>query len=285
MLVEDTAAYIEQLEVLIEDKRLDRQRRRVAKANVAALAVAVEVRRLTELLRALERQAEAADRASGSPSRETPSRSPRSDTREIERARRYLRAREKEFRRKRQRFEHLERRLRGAEGGRRTVTTFRLHSADHFVDFSPWRFVRVSRSQRTHPMLISNRHGRRWWWFRDRFWWDEGRMAAGEVANAVLEFDLDRELDTHLLEEARTAAFGTAGEQRTAHTLPEAVQQAVWRRDRGRCVDCGSREDVRFDDVTPGGGTTVLSPDDVQLRCRTCSALRARGLAWGRGES
>ena len=240
MLAEDGSAFVGQLVVPIEDRRLHRERRRVAKAKIDALAVAADLRKLEELVRAMERQAEAT--SSGDSKQGSPSGSPSPSSREIERARRYLRAREDVLRRKRQRVEHLERRLRGTEGGRHTITTFRLHSADHFVDFSPEQFVAISRSQRTQPMLISNKHGRRWWWYRDRLWWDDARMSARELASAVLEFELDRELDRHLLEKARTAAFGIAGAPETARALPEAVQQVVWRRDRGRCFDCGSRE-------------------------------------------
>ena len=282
MLVEETTAYVEQLEVLIEDKRLDRKRRRVAKAKIDALAVAAEVWKLKELLRSMERQAED---TSGDVKPGPPSGSARSKSREIERARRYLRARENEFRRRRQRAERLETRLRDAERGRRSVTAFRLHYADHFVDFSPERFGSISRSQRTQPMLILSKHGRRRWWYRDRLWLDDGRMTASEIASAVLEFELDRELDTHLLEEARTAAYGTAAAPGTARALPEDVQRVVWRRDRGRCVECGSKEDVRFDYVNPGRRITAVTPDEVLIRCRTCSALRAHGLAWRRGES
>jgi hypothetical protein len=284
MLVEDTTAYVEQLEVLIEDKRLERQRRRVAKASIAALAVAADIRRVTELLLAMERQAEAADGASGKPRRGSPSRSIARNTREIERLRKYLRARNAELHRKRRHLGLVERRLRDAERGQRTVTMFRLHSADHFVDFPSDRFGAVSVTQKTSPMLISNRQGRRWWWYRDRFWWDDARMAAGEIASAVLEFELDRDLDRHLVDEARTAALGTAGALGASRLLPEAVLQDVWRRDRGRCVDCGSAEDVRFD-YPPLGSTEAVSPEQVWLRCRTCAALRAQGLAWNRGES
>ena len=283
MLAEETGTYVEQLDVLIEDRRLDRKRRHAAKAKIDALASAADVRKLTELLHAIERQAEAAssgDITPGSPSGSDSSR------REIERVRRYLRAREHEYRRKRQRVERLEERLLDAEGGGRTVTTFRLHFTDHFVDFSPERFVSISRAQRMQPMLVSKKHGRRRWWYRDRLWWDDGGMTAREIASAILELELERELDMHLLEEARTAALGTAGASGTARALPETVQQVVWLRDRGRCVDCGSKDDVRFDFVTPAGpGPTTVTPDDVQIRCRTCSALRVHGLAWGRGEA
>src|SRR5206468_2775089 len=41
--------------------------------------------------------------------------------------------------------------------------------------------------------------------------------------------------------------------------IPERVRHEVWRRDEGRCVDCGSRERLEFDHIVPvaaGGSNT-----------------------------
>ena len=53
--------------------------------------------------------------------------------------------------------------------------------------------------------------------------------------------------------------------------IPKAVQQEVWRRDQGRCVECGSKEKLEFDHVIPvskGGATTVRN---LQLLCERCN--------------
>jgi hypothetical protein len=57
--------------------------------------------------------------------------------------------------------------------------------------------------------------------------------------------------------------------------LPERVRHEVWRRDHGRCVDCGSRERLEFDHIIPvsrGGSSTVRN---VEIRCQTCN--RSKG--------
>jgi 5-methylcytosine-specific restriction endonuclease McrA len=53
--------------------------------------------------------------------------------------------------------------------------------------------------------------------------------------------------------------------------IPEAVRHEVWRRDGGRCVDCGSREDLHFDHIVPwsrGGANTARN---LELRCERCN--------------
>ena len=49
--------------------------------------------------------------------------------------------------------------------------------------------------------------------------------------------------------------------------IPKSVQVAVWRRDLGRCVECGGRDRLEFDHIIPvieGGSNTERN---VQLLC------------------
>jgi hypothetical protein len=80
------------------------------------------------------------------------------------------------------------------------------------------------------------------------------------------------------------AALGTAGarasassarpwEAQTGDTV--AVRQAVWARDGGRCVRCGSQQELQYDHIIPlarGGADTA---ENLQLLCAPCS--RAKG--------
>jgi len=53
--------------------------------------------------------------------------------------------------------------------------------------------------------------------------------------------------------------------------IPERVRHEVWRRDEGRCVDCGSRERLEFDHIIPvsrGGSNTARN---IELRCQPCN--------------
>jgi len=50
--------------------------------------------------------------------------------------------------------------------------------------------------------------------------------------------------------------------------IPTAVKLDVWRRDRGRCVICGSEENLHFDHIIPfSRGGSSLTAANVQLLC------------------
>ena len=50
--------------------------------------------------------------------------------------------------------------------------------------------------------------------------------------------------------------------------IPTHVKLAVWKRDGGRCVICGSSDELHFDHIVPysKGGTSLL-PKNIQLLC------------------
>ena len=53
--------------------------------------------------------------------------------------------------------------------------------------------------------------------------------------------------------------------------IPENVRVAVWRRDEGKCVKCGSRENLEYDHIIPiskGGSNTVRN---IELLCEKCN--------------
>ena len=56
------------------------------------------------------------------------------------------------------------------------------------------------------------------------------------------------------------------------------VRNAVWIRDRGRCVECGANDYLEFDHVIPvsrGGAATVAN---IQLLCRRCNGSKGAAL-------
>ncbi|MFN0094459.1 MAG: HNH endonuclease [Dehalococcoidia bacterium] len=56
------------------------------------------------------------------------------------------------------------------------------------------------------------------------------------------------------------------GESRRA--IPTWIKQFVYKRDRGRCVLCGSQSDLHYDHELPySKGGTSLSTDNVRILC------------------
>jgi hypothetical protein len=50
--------------------------------------------------------------------------------------------------------------------------------------------------------------------------------------------------------------------------IPTAVKQFVWKRDKGRCVKCGSQDNLHFDHIIPySRGGSFLVAENIQLLC------------------
>ena len=284
MLVEDTSAFIEQLEVAEADRRVAKLRRRVTQARLEVLEVEWEVGLAVEALGNMERALAEIDLATGGIARELPrDRRARSLEREIAVTRKRLEGKRAELDVKRDRLLRLQQRAAEVDASRQAAKLFRLHSSQHHLECSERRFARLARSQSELPILVTRQDGRRWWWFRDRFWWDDQGLASADVRTIVLEADLDRKQRADTLAKARAAILG--GEQVSTAPLPPATQVvrfAVWCRNKGRCVDCGASERVTFDRILPldEGGSDAAS--NIELRCAPCKERRAANEARAR---
>jgi hypothetical protein len=70
-------------------------------------------------------------------------------------------------------------------------------------------------------------------------------------------------------------AKNTPATRRRRQRIPEPIRHEVWRRDQGRCVDCGSTERLEYDHIIAvehGGSTTA---GNIELRCELCRLPRS----------
>ena len=57
--------------------------------------------------------------------------------------------------------------------------------------------------------------------------------------------------------------------------ISDDVKIAVWRRDQGSCVKCGSRENLEYDHIIPvskGGANTFRN---IELLCQSCNRTKS----------
>jgi HNH endonuclease len=74
-------------------------------------------------------------------------------------------------------------------------------------------------------------------------------------------------------ENVRAASVRIDGFAREA--IPKRVRHEVWRRDQGRCVDCGSRERLEFDHIIPVGKGGSNTARNIELRCEACNRRKS----------
>ena len=70
-------------------------------------------------------------------------------------------------------------------------------------------------------------------------------------------------------------AAALPSERAGRESIPEATKHEVWRRDQGRCVQCGGQERLEFDHVIPVSGGGATTARNLQLLCEKCNRQKA----------
>jgi 5-methylcytosine-specific restriction endonuclease McrA len=138
----------------------------------------------------------------------------------------------------------------------------------------PQPFAEMAGAQQVQPVAVLHGEGRRWWWFRDRFYWEDDELTSADVMALVLERERRKQ---RKLERAHAAMYQASEAVPRRESIAREVKLAVWQRDGGRCRDCGSDFDLQYDHVIPlsmGGASSV---QNLQLLCGDCN--RAKGAA------
>ena len=193
MLVEDSAAFVERVEVPADGT--DKLHRDVARAEHNALSLRWEVHlaesAVLELTR-LVREEGVSERV-------------RSLQRDLRAMRKHLRGKQEALAAGVARVDRLEAESHAYAARHQPYVAFRLHSAGHHVDCSERWFGRLAASQLQRPVFVLKREGRAWWWYLNRSWWTDGRVRRSKISEAVLRRDLQQMLAADALARARIA--------------------------------------------------------------------------------
>ena len=82
------------------------------------------------------------------------------------------------------------------------------------------------------------------------------------------------------VEKAKHEAREAKREKPPSRHIPKKVQREVWRRDRGRCLECDSQKNLEFDHLIPlseGGSNTARN---IQLLCQECNRKKGRQIGY-----
>ncbi len=141
------------------------------------------------------------------------------------------------------------------------------------------RFSQLAAARMRQPVSIARSGPRVWWWFEDSFYWESGGYAQRDVLALIRDRQrraterLDR---AHMLLNVEEGRQDRPQGQR--QPIPREIRRAVFERDGGRCVECGSNFDLQYDHLIPvalGGATTA---DNLQLLCGPCNRTKGADL-------
>lgn len=140
-------------------------------------------------------------------------------------------------------------------------------------------FQAMRQRQQRVPVSVGCVGERSYWWFQDRFYWDNDNLADDEVY-ALLVTRHQRERQRIQMAQA-LVAIGASPRPSPRIAIPDDIKQFVFARDGGRCRQCGSAGDLQFDHIIPvalGGGSTA---DNLQILCGPCNRRKGAGLTSG----
>jgi HNH endonuclease len=106
---------------------------------------------------------------------------------------------------------------------------------------------------------------------KDGIWTDNGLF---HLVDSWREHDGTRFVFKFKLNALESVPDDTAAEDisgrvpERSRIIPTPVKIAVWSRDKGRCVMCGSEDELHFDHIVPySKGGTSLKAENIQLLC------------------
>ena len=135
-------------------------------------------------------------------------------------------------------------------------------------------FEAIQREQAVRPVELFTRAGRMYWMFEWRVFWEDGELSGDDVLALVRQ---RQRRARRTLDRAHAALAGEAAAQRR-QPIAREVRLAVFERDGGRCVECGSRFDIQYDHVIPvalGGAATA---ENLQILCASCNQAKGASL-------
>ena len=113
------------------------------------------------------------------------------------------------------------------------------------------------------------------WAMHDCFYWEDEGLDADDVKALIHQRERRSQ---QRLQTARSLMNADEAGRPTRVPVPTELRRAVFERDGGRCVECGSNFDLQYDHLLPvahGGATTL---ENLQLLCADCNRRKSDSL-------
>lgn len=138
-----------------------------------------------------------------------------------------------------------------------------------------WSKAQVGAAQEqqvSEPVLMWRDGKRNLWQFLDGFWWDDDGLDADDIKALVLQRKRRQE---QKLQSARSLMRAEENGRSTRAHITDELRRAVYERDGGSCVECGSSFNIQYDHILPvalGGATTL---ENLQVLCAECNRRKS----------
>jgi hypothetical protein len=132
--------------------------------------------------------------------------------------------------------------------------------------------------QKSYPVSVMRdvSSKKRWWMFKDEFYWEDDGYTADEVKALVL--DRLGQKERKVKRAVARLSQNESGTMNLREPIPDDVKLFVWQRDGGRCAKCRSQRNLEYDHIIPiaqGGSNTARN---IQLLCEACNRSKGANL-------
>ena len=122
------------------------------------------------------------------------------------------------------------------------------------------------------PTQIFQHKDKKWYLYKDEFWLTNKDYSEKDLLYLIEE---QKEKKKKKVEKAKKFVTKTPSNEGRERIISQDVKDRVWNRDNGKCVECGSNENLEFDHIIPvskGGANTYRN---IQLLCEPCNRSKS----------
>lgn len=137
-------------------------------------------------------------------------------------------------------------------------------------------YAELHNKQRQFPVFVARIGGRRYWRFRNKFYWENEGLKAEEVYALLVTKEQRKRQQIDRAQ--ATVAIGSEPRGAVRRAIPDDLKQYIWTRDGGRCQSCGSTTELQFDHIIPLAMGGSSNAENLQILCGPCNRSKSAGL-------
>jgi 5-methylcytosine-specific restriction endonuclease McrA len=143
------------------------------------------------------------------------------------------------------------------------------------LSLSKRRLRQLIERSNEQPQRLLEGEPDRWWLWRGKVYIEDEGYDEQDMLALLAERERRKQ---RRLDRAKAQLDREGGPDALRSGIPRDVKLAVWQRDRGRCVSCGSQQLLEFDHVIPLAMGGSDNERNLQILCADCNRAKANGL-------